>query len=49
MTGVGKYATSRHFDIERDAFVIPLSPGQMSVDLSYHALSFRHATIANHK
>jgi hypothetical protein len=33
--GVGKYVTSRDFDTERDAFVIPLSTAQTSVDLSY--------------
>jgi hypothetical protein len=35
VAGVGKYVTSRHFEIERDAFVIPLSPGQTLVDLSF--------------
>jgi len=35
VAGVGKYATSRHFDVEREAYVIPLSAGQTSVDLSY--------------
>jgi hypothetical protein len=35
VAGVGKYVPSRQFEIERDAFVIPLSPGQTSVDLSY--------------
>jgi Family of unknown function (DUF5695) len=35
VAGIGKYGTSRHFDIERDAFVIPLSAGQTSVDLTF--------------
>jgi hypothetical protein len=35
VAGVGKYVPSRHFETERDAFVIPLSVGQTSVDLSY--------------
>jgi hypothetical protein len=33
--GIGKYVTARQFEIERNAFVIPLSPGQTSVDLSF--------------
>ena len=35
VAGVAKYRTSRHFDAERDAFVIPLSPAQTSVDLTF--------------
>jgi hypothetical protein len=32
--GVGKYGTARHFEIERDAYVIPLGATATEVDLS---------------
>jgi hypothetical protein len=35
VSGVGKYRASQHLNVERDAFVIPLSAGQTSVDLTF--------------
>ena len=35
VAGVRKYQTSRHFDIERGAFVIPLSTAATPVDLAF--------------
>jgi len=34
VNGVGKYATARQFEIERDAYVIPLGAAATQVDLS---------------
>jgi len=35
VAGVGKYRTASHFDIERDAFVIPLSSAGTPVELTF--------------
>ena len=35
IAGIGKYRTSRHFDTEHGALVIPLSPAETPVDLTF--------------